>query len=162
MVSRRTVFLKPLGERTVPRIAAALAVVLLIGLSIGLNIVRYPTVWTMVCTSGESSQPEETAHPEAVTETAELEPQTEKSDSRQAPTATSVSSSEAKESEDPVDMQEPIENLTADDGYAPFGSGRVPDTAEVRRLPTVDSTTAEAYVPRVSDGPIPFYPNTGL
>jgi len=144
--------LEALGERTVPRIAAALAVFLLIALSIGLNIVRYPTVWAMVCASGESSQPEETARPKAVTETAEMEP----------PTATRVSLSEKREPRGPTDMQDSIENFAADNGYRPFDSGRVPDAAEVRRLPPVDSTATKAYVPRVADGPIPFYPNTGL
>ena len=160
-----------------PRIAAAIAVFVLISFSIGLNISRYPMVWEMVGASGDLSQPEETASLQTTTQTAEPEPVATKAKKRKSPTATKKTAVEKKK---PVEKPEAIEDVARDNGYRPCGSRRLSDprqqsdplvpvsetaTGKVRRLPPVDpNSTAptETHVSRTSQGPIPFYPTTGI
>jgi hypothetical protein len=159
-----------------PRIAAAIAVFVLISFSIGLNISRYPMVWEMVGASGDLSQPEETASLQTTTQTAEPEPVATKAKKRKSPTATKT----AVEKKEPVEKPEAIEDVARDNGYRPCGSRRLSDprqqndplvpvsepaTGKVRRLPPVDPNStapAETHVSRTSQGPIPFYPTTGI
>ena len=151
-----------------PRIAAAILVFVLISFSIGLNISRYPMVWEMVGAAGNLPQTEETDEPYAATQTAETETDADSEIDYERPYA-----------------DEQVEDIAADNGYRPVGSRRFSDadeqsepdysyddystpssdedTADVQRLPPVGpSDPADAHLSRGSDGPIPFYPNTGI
>jgi len=136
----------------------------------------------------EETETSETTTQTDETQLAEADTSEEQTDSfeRHSPTATDVDDYNYDYEQEPSDMAGPIEDI-ADDGYLPAGSRRLDDAdessdsssdrddslvsldddamAEVLRLPPIDPdapTPADAHVSRGADGPIPFYPTTGI